>query len=204
MEADARTEAEAIIKEAESQVAEKKKYAEKQVASLLAEARKKVEEQAEAIEKRALSAADLEIKRRAMGARDAVMRDIMSRVEQRLVTLIDDASRYRPILVGWIAEAAVGLGAEKAEVNASEKERNLIDPSLLSEASAQVQARINQEIELTLSAEPPLKSQGVILTAADGRTAFNNQVRTRLQRHQRQIRTLIYDALFTDNRKEQR
>jgi vacuolar-type H+-ATPase subunit E/Vma4 len=57
-------------------------------------------------------------------------------------------------------------------------------------------------VKLTLSAAPPLKSQGVVLTALDGRTAFNNQVKTRLQRSQRQIRTLIYDALFTDNRKE--
>jgi vacuolar-type H+-ATPase subunit E/Vma4 len=55
---------------------------------------------------------------------------------------------------------------------------------------------------LTLSDTPPLKSQGVVLTAADGRTAFNNQVKTRMLRKQREIRMLIYNALFTDKQKE--
>lgn len=202
IEADAGVEAEGIIKDTENQVAEKRKYGAKQIASLLDEARKKAQEQAEAIKKRALSAADLEIKRRSMGARDAVMRDIMGRVEKRLEAMIDDVQRYRAVLVDWIAEAAIGLGAESAEVNASERERTLIDAPLLAEAVARAQAQTHRPIELTVSAGQPLKSQGVVLTAADGRTAFNNQIRTRLQRSQRQIRTLIYDALFTDNRKE--
>lgn len=202
LEADAHVEADAIIKDAESQVAEKKKYGAKQVASLLEEARKKAAEQAEGIKKRAFSAADLEIKRRSMGARDAVMRDIMGQVEKRFEAMIDDPARYRAVLIDWIAEAAVGLGAESAEVNASEKERTLIDAKLLDEVVARAQAQTHKEMKVTLSAGQPLKSQGIVLTAADGRTAFNNQVKTRLQRSQRQIRTLIYDALFTDNRKE--
>jgi len=202
IEADAQVETEGIIKEAENQAAEKRKYGARQVASLLDEARQKTEEQATAIEKRALSAADLEIKRRSMGARDAVMRQIMARVEQRLAAMVEDGPRYRSILIDWIAEAAVGLGAECAEVNASERERALIDAQVLAEASAKAQAQTSGPMKLTLSTGQPLKSQGVILTAVDGRTAFNNQVKTRLQRGQRQIRTLIYDALFTDNRKE--
>ena len=44
-----------------------------------------------------------------------------------------------------------------------------------------------------------LQAQGVVLTAADGRTAFNNQVPTRMLRRQREIRKLIYDVLFTGN-----
>lgn len=204
LEADARAEADGIIQAAEKQAAEKRKYARQQVASVLEEARKKASEQAEAVTKRALSAADLEVKRRAMSARDAVMRDIVARVEKRLEALIDERQRYRSVLLSWIAEAAVGLGAQSAEVNASDKERALIDDRLLAEASAAARAQTNQNMKLTLSGAAPLKLQGVVLTAADGRTAFNNQVRTRLQRNQRRVRTLIYDALFTDNRKERR
>jgi vacuolar-type H+-ATPase subunit E/Vma4 len=47
-----------------------------------------------------------------------------------------------------------------------------------------------------------LQSQGVVLTAADGRTAFNNQVKTRMLRNRREIQTLIYNTLFTDDQKE--
>jgi vacuolar-type H+-ATPase subunit E/Vma4 len=43
----------------------------------------------------------------------------------------------------------------------------------------------------------------VVLTAADGRTAFNNQVHTRLRRHQREIQTMIQDTLFSGSRDEQ-
>jgi vacuolar-type H+-ATPase subunit E/Vma4 len=53
-----------------------------------------------------------------------------------------------------------------------------------------------------LSETLPLKSQGVVLTAADGRTAYNNQVKTRILRKEREIRMAIYNTLFTDNRKE--
>jgi ATP-dependent protease HslVU (ClpYQ) peptidase subunit len=45
-----------------------------------------------------------------------------------------------------------------------------------------------------------LKSQGIVLTAADGRTAFNNQVRTRMLRNQRKIRTLIYNKILAGDR----
>ena len=202
IEADAQVEADAIIKDAQKQGADKRKYAAQQAESLLEDARKKAKEQADAIAKKALSAADLEIKRRAMSAHDAVMREIMTRVEKRLEAMIDDKPRYRGVLVRWIAEAAVGLGAAEARVNATEAERAFVDAPLLTEASAAAEAQSNKKVTLTLSDELPLKSQGVVLTAADGHTAFNNQVTTRLRRRGRKIRSLIYDALFTDNRKD--
>jgi len=37
---------------------------------------------------------------------------------------------------------------------------------------------------------------GILLTAADGRVAFNNQVKTRILRNQRRIHQLIYEAVF--------
>jgi vacuolar-type H+-ATPase subunit E/Vma4 len=202
IEADARAEAAAIVKEAEDRAAEKKKYAAKQIESLLNDARKKAEEQADLIKKKAASAADLEVKRRSMRARDTVMRDIMDRVEKKLAVIAADAERYRPILVNWIVEAGIGLGADSAEVNTSETERSMIDHQLLAEAGARISEQVRRQVTLTLSTAAPLKAQGVILTASDGRTAFNNQVRTRLLRNQRQIRTLIHDTLFADNRKE--
>ncbi len=202
IEADAHAEAAGIVKEAEDQAAEKRKYAAKQIESLLNEARKKAEEQTEIVKKKAISAADLEVRRRSMHARDVVMREMMDRVEKKLDAMTANAQRYRPVLINWIVEAAVGLGAESAEVNASEKERPMIDPPLLAEAAAKACEQTGRQVALTLSTAQPLRLQGVILTAADGRTAFNNQVKTRVLRSQRQIRTLTYDALFADNRKE--
>ena len=109
---------------------------------------------------------------------------------------------YRSVLVNWITEAAVGLGAESARINASEKERALISDHMLSEIARRIQKNTGKQVSLTLSDAKPLQSQGVVLTAADGRTAFNNQVKTRILRKQREIRTLIYDTLFNYDQKE--
>jgi len=200
IQADARVEAEGILKEAEAQIADKKKYAGLQVESLLNDARRSAQEQAEAIRKKAASAVALEVKRRQMHRQADVARDIMERVEKRLAAMVGDA-RYRAVLVDWIAEAAVGLGAESARVNASQQERAMIDDCLLAEATEKVRAATGGQIALALSADPPLPAQGVVLTAADGRTAFNNQVKTRMGRWHRQIEALIHDSLF-DSREE--
>jgi len=202
IEADARAEEEKIIKEAQTQAAEKKKYAEKKIESILNEARAKAKEQAEAAKKQIISLADREAKRRSMHIQDVVMQDIMDRVEKRLASVVGDKN-YRSILIDWLTEATVGLGAESAKVNASAEERKLIDDRLLSEVKMLVRRRTGKEVELTLSGGEPLKSQGVILTAADGRTAFNNQVKTRMLRYKRQIQMMIHNTLFADGKKEQ-
>ncbi|MFC1635654.1 V-type ATP synthase subunit E [Planctomycetota bacterium] len=201
IEEDARVEEEKIIKDAESQASEKRKYAEKKIESLLNDAQEKAREQADIIKKKILSSVELEAKRMSMRIQDSIVQDIMNRVEQKLGSMIDDPN-YKPVLIDWITEAAIGLDAESAEVNASERERTMIDSELLSEAGRKVHERTGKQVTLTLSTAQPLKAQGVVVTAADGRTAFNNQVKTRMLRRQRDIRVKIYNALFSENRKE--
>lgn len=198
---DARMEEEKIMKDAEHQAAEKRKYAEKKIESLLNEAREKAEEQARTVKKKILSGVELEVKRLSMRIQDSVVRDIMDRVEKKLGSMVDDA-HYRSVLIDWITEAAIGLEAPSADVNASEKERRMIDKDLLSDAARKVHELTGKQVTLALSEAPPPKIQGVVLTAADGRTAFNNQVKTRLLRRQRDIRMMIYEVLFTENRKD--
>lgn len=201
IETDAHAEEEKIIKEAENQAAEKRKYSEKKVESLLDDARKKAEEQAETAMKKIISGAEREVKRCSMRVRDAVMQNIMDRAEKKLSSMTGDEN-YRSVLIGWLTEAAIGLDAESVQVNASETERKLIDDRLLSEVKDRIHEQTGRQVTLTLSDAQPLKHQGVILTAADGRTAFNNQVRTRMLRNKREIQTLIYNTLFVDDKKE--
>jgi len=201
LEADARAEVEAIRKEAQDRVAEKREQAKRQVESILQAAQKEAQSRAEAVMATQRSAVDLEVRRRAMRARDLAMRQIMARVEEKLSALMGDPE-YRAILINWIVEAAMGLGAESAHVNASESERALIDDQMLAEVREKVRERTGSEVELTLSPDRPLPAQGVVLTAADGRTAFNNQVHTRILRRQQEIRKLIYDVLFAEDKRE--
>ena len=202
IETDAHAEVERIIKEAEDQAAERRKFAEKRIESLLNDARQKAQEQAESVKRKILSATELEVKRRSMRVRDVVMHDILDRVEKKLNSMTGDAD-YRSVLAGWITEAAIGLDAESIQINASQKERTLIDDRMLSEVKRRIHAQTGRQIAMRLSDEQPFISQGVVLTAAGGRTAFNNQVKTRMSRSQREIRMLIYNTLFKDDRKEQ-
>jgi len=201
IESDARIEEEEIIKEAEKQAAEKRKYSEKKFEALLNDARSEAQRQAEAVKKKILSAVDLELKRNSMSVRSDLIQEIMNRVENKLASMAGDEN-YRSVLINWIAEAFIGLGAEAAQINASQKERALIDDQLLSKVKEKIHMQTNKQAQLKLSDAEPLKYQGVVLTADDGRTAFNNQVKTRMLRNQREIRTLIYNAILADNRKE--
>jgi vacuolar-type H+-ATPase subunit E/Vma4 len=201
IEADARAEEEKIIKDAETQAAEKRRHSEKKIESLLNDAQKKAKEQAEIAKKKIISTAEREVKRCSMRVRDSIVQDIMDRVEKKLSSITGDEN-YRSVLVNWITEAAIGLGAESARINASEEERALLNDHILSEIARSIQKQTGKQASLTLSDEKPLKSQGIILTAADGRTAFNNQVRTRMLRKQREIRMLIYNTLFNYDQKE--
>ena len=200
IEADALAEEQKIIKEAQDSVAEKKKYAEQKIESILNDAHKEAQAKVEALKKKNISSIQLKLKRRSLNMKDVVMRNILDRAEKKLDSMINDA-QYRSILINWITEAAIGLGAESALINA-EKELALINDQLISDVQEKIRNKTGKQINLQLSKEAPLKSQGVVLTAADGRTAFNNQVRTRMLRKEREIRMAIYDTLFTDYRKE--
>lgn len=201
IEADARSEEERLVKEAETQADEKIKYARKKAESLLSEARDKATAQGEAIKHKAISEAEREIKRRALHLRDTLMQDIVAQARVKLASLVDDPG-YRAILADWITEAAIGLGAEGARVNASARELALIDESLLAGVAQRVRTQTGKPVTLTISDAGPLESQGVVLTTLDGRMAFNNQVITRISRKQRDIQRLIYDAVFTGSQEE--
>jgi len=94
-----------------------------------------------------------------------------------------------------VVEAAIGLGADEAEVNASPDELRLIDAAFLKEARDKVKELVLRKVTVTRSASTPLLLQGIVMSSADGRTAYNNQIRTRLLRNQSAIRKLIYERL---------
>jgi vacuolar-type H+-ATPase subunit E/Vma4 len=201
IEADARAEEQKLLADARSAAEEKRHYARQKIESILNEARSKADEQAESIRRKTLSAVELEIKRRSLEMRDALVHRIMDRVEERFGSMIDEPD-YRTTLTNWVVEAAIGLEADAAQVNASHRERPLIDAAMLQRVAERVRAQTGKQVTLTLSEGPPLKGQGVILTTMDGRMAFNNQVRTRMLRKQREIQKQIYDRLFAGRREE--
>jgi vacuolar-type H+-ATPase subunit E/Vma4 len=192
---DAQEEAQKIREEAERVAEERREAAERQVASIRKEAEEKCAEQQKRIEQETESAIATETRRILLKSREHIMKSVIREAQKKLEAMIE-TEEYRDILLNWIAEAAVGLQAKEAEVSSSRKETHLIDSEILKQAQEKVETITGKTVTLEKSSDDPLQAQGVVLTAADGRTAFNNQVPTRIKRLQSEIRNLIYKELF--------
>ncbi len=199
IEADAQAEIDKMLREAADQALQREQYTDKKIELMRQESRQKAAAQGDVIRSKALSQAELEIKRRRLRASNEIVQRIMSLVEQKLQRLIGTEA-YREVLIRWITEAALGLGGDMLFLNASVEERRLMDETLLHLAQERIQQAQGRTITIRLADAPALASQGVILTTKDGRMAYNNQVRTRLLRQQRSIQRLIHDHLFAEER----
>lgn len=193
--ADARAEAARIAAEAREAAAKRREISGEECRTIEAQAHARTAERLEALDRSTRSRVSVEARRARLRVRDRIISRALEATRNRLAALAgtDD---YRRMLVGWIAEAAIGLGEAEAEVNATAAEREALDPALLAEAEREVLQSVGRKVHLALSSAQPLLGQGVVLTAANGRVAYNNQVATRLLREQTRIRSLIHDALF--------
>ncbi len=195
MEQEAQQEADKVIAGAQKEAERKILYTERQVESILNEAAKRAEAQAEKIRQQALSGVAVEAKRRSMNIQEDMHREVLHRAVSR-IEKIADIDGYREVLIGYIVEAAVGLDVSAARVNATEHERSMITRELLVEAEKRVKKVTGKNVRLTLSGEPPLRKQGVVLTSEDNRTAYDNRIDTRLMRKSEEIRQYIHERLF--------
>lgn len=192
---DAGTEAQKIIAEAEKAAEERIRGAEEQARAMIQQAESKAEEQAERIRAQAASSLRMERRRTHLRRQEQAVQEVLSRARQRLADMTG-SPEYRDVLLAWIVEAAIGLGAREATVNASAAERRQIDKKLLQEAAGKLTELTGRKVSLTLADGDPLIPQGVMLKAADGRVEFNNQVATRLLRRQSEIRKMIQDNIW--------
>ncbi len=195
IESDAKSEADQLLSEAKQKAEERMKYARKQADSILKDAAEKADQQSKAAQQKILAGVEIEVRRKSMQSKDRIMAEILNQVRSRLETLVEK-EEYGEILLQWLVEAGLGLGAERAFVNASKREKEIIDSRLLARAAGEVEEFSGKHVEFTLSDLPPFGAQGVVLYSEDGKTAFSNQVSTRILRKQRKIRDVIYTRLF--------
>jgi vacuolar-type H+-ATPase subunit E/Vma4 len=192
---DAAREVERILGEAEKAAADRKASAEDQARAVIQQGESKAEEQAERIRAQSASSLRMERRRRQLKLQEQAVQEVLKRVRQRLAEAVG-SSEYRQVLLGWIVEAAIGLGVPQATVNASAAERKQIDKRLLQDAQDKISELSGKKVSLRPADEDPLIPQGIMLKAVDGRVEFNNQVATRLLRRQSEIRKAIQDAIW--------
>jgi vacuolar-type H+-ATPase subunit E/Vma4 len=195
MEHDAGQEAQKIVSEARKEAERKHLYADRQVESITEEARKNADVRAELIRQQELSGVTIEIKRMTMKIQEEVYGEVLQRALHNIRQRIEGGG-YKKVLLSHIVEAAVGLDAPSASINASEHEREMISGELIREAENKVTALTGKATTLSLSDQPPLRKPGVVLTSEDNRTAYDNSIHARMIRKSARIRQFIYDSLF--------
>ena len=192
---DASKEAERVLAEAKKAAAERIKAAQDQGRAVIQQAESKAEEQAARIRTQSASSMRMERRRISLKLREQAVQEALTRVRQRLVDMIG-SPEYRDVLLAWIVEGAIGLGAAEATVNAPIRELKQIDKKMLQAAESKVKELTGKKVTLTVASGDPLVPQGVVVKAAGGRVEFNNQVATRMQRLQSEIRKQIQDILW--------
>ena len=194
IEMGARTEADKLVADAERAVVQRQTAAEGQADRILQEAKQRAAEKVGRIERAAESAISVESRRVSLRVREQVVREMMDGVRSRIDESIG-RSEYSDVLFGWIVEAAIGLNVGEASVSVSARERFLVDDGLLRRAEKEVKRLSDRSVSLTLSQETSSLEQGAILTAKGGRLAYNNQLRTRIERYDSEIRRIVYREL---------
>jgi vacuolar-type H+-ATPase subunit E/Vma4 len=187
-------EAETTLSDSKKEAERRKLYAQKQAESILNDAREKAGAIAEKIRMHTLAGVNLETKRLSLHVLDELFEEIVGKARIRMKAAVDEEG-YEHVLLELIVEAAIGLDAPAALVNASQREREIISRKLLDDAQKELKALTGRDVRLTLSEETPLLGQGVILKSEDGRIAYNNQIEARMKRMASEIRKTIHNRL---------
>ena len=130
--ADAQAEAARIVAEAQAYAAGAAERSAAQAATIEREAAAKAQALAASIAQDAQAKAAMERRRNALLLQESLASGKVLKAEKALAEAMVQPG-YRDTLRRWIVEAAIGLSAESATVNASMRELPLIDEALLRE-----------------------------------------------------------------------
>jgi len=107
----------------------------------------------------------------------------------------EESPDYGDRIFAWACEAAIGIGSAEAEIRASKALAAYLDSGFLARVERRVFELSGRSISLSLSKEPPLDSQGLILESEGGRLRYDNSAPARLARAEAAMRGLIRAAL---------
>lgn len=181
--AEARTQAEAIIKEAEDSVKEMEQQAEKRAEELTKNRLERAKVEAQDAQKRMLSMAELELKKQSLEAKQSIIDQAFDKALAKLNNLPEE--KYAAMIVS--ALGSVGLkGGEVLIVPPQDREK--FQKGLLK--------RINDKLgfELKLSDEDR-GIQGGFIVKVDG-VEINNSFETLLRMEREKVESEIADILF--------
>ena len=195
-----------IIQEAEEKAAAIESAASREAEDILSDARERAEKEAR-MEKRSYSVRLEQIEAREESARrsidrlselrslDSAYREVMDEVNRRLSAALSSPS-FESVMIGWIAEAAIGLDRKEAKVAFSEK--TPVTDGMLRRAESLVKEETGAELSLSLDPQR-LTGPGVVLSSLDGKVSYNNQLDVRMRRYSRDIRRIVQEENARQN-----
>ncbi len=190
--AEAEEEAEKVRREAERQAEEIVKNAEEKVKTIRREAEERAEQQVESLRASKRQEIEAEERKAYLNAKEELYREAVEKLHSRMERVTREES-YRVILLGWVAEGVLALGAEEIKVNGGARERELMDERFLRDATAEAKRAGSGPVSLsTEDTAQPLEEPGVVLSAENGRTVFNNRLFARIERYESRLRRMVY------------
>jgi vacuolar-type H+-ATPase subunit E/Vma4 len=185
----ARKEADKILSDAESMTKVRRQTLESRADRIVSEAEERAEKESDRLTKKTDAAISAENRRASLSLEQQIYRRIIDVVRARFHELVGD-DLYDEVLTGWIAEAAIGLGATEATVRVSARETDAAE-RVVEDAAETASTALGFTCSLSIDDSNPAPRQGVIATSADGETAYNNQLETRIARYETQIRSIV-------------
>jgi vacuolar-type H+-ATPase subunit E/Vma4 len=183
----AQNQASSILKKAQEDAQAVKASYDKKIDDAIEQEKRQTEKRLEQISHHEQSSIR-NLKRRHEVSRSERLRQLVMDSVSRKMEALRDTPSYGKVLVGWIAEATIGLDREEAVVSCSFKEH--VDEQMLREAEAVVLRAVGRKVRLQKD-DKPLIGQGIVVSTPDGKVAYNNQVSTRMLRHERDLKELM-------------
>ncbi|MBN2860062.1 MAG: hypothetical protein JXK93_07360 [Sphaerochaetaceae bacterium] len=106
---------------------------------------------------------------------------------------LQETDIYRRAVVSWIAEGIIAL--DRDEVLLTHGAAETVDETMIQQAVDLAQTITGHKVSLTVN-ERKESSQGVILWSADEKIAYNNLVKTRLERSRSEFENLLEGELW--------
>ena len=181
--AEAKAQAESIVKEAEDKVKEMEEQAEKRAGENTQNRLTRAEVEAEEAQKRMLSMAELDLKKQSLEVKQSLIDKAFDKALDRLKNLPEE--KYAAMMVSILGNAGI-TGCE--ELIVPQKDRERFKKELLK--------KINDELgfELKLSGETR-NMQGGFIVKSNG-VEINNSFETLLRMEREKIETQIAEILF--------
>lgn len=186
---EAREEAAKIIERAEKDAAAVMEKAEQETREIVEKAVAQEEVQGSREAKRRVAAADLEAARLILGAREEMIGQSFSRLDEML-RKIPNGLDYSTVLENLVSEAATGLGQADISVQVRLADRYIMNDDWCRNVGGKL------KITIRVAREPAQIDGGVIVAAQNGRLRFAQSFEALVMRHEETLRSIIAQHLW--------